>query len=344
MAIVVIIVASVLIFLGLQVSGRSRLYSKNHNNKPDLTQSRLEGEDLTEGVEDVSLQEEDNWEDGDVQYQGRHYRYNEDILTFLVLGIDSMDPVKQVKNGMDGGQSDAIFLAVLNPDTREISIIAVNRDTMTDVDMYTEHGEFLDTVKAQITLQHAYGDGSHLSCQRSEEAVSKLFYNLPIHGYCAINMGAFPLINDAVGGIDLTALEDVPGTKMKEGQQLHLEGKAAYQYIHNRDTNSFNSAGRRLDRQKQYLTAYAAKTMDKMKEDITLPITLYNTISKYMVTDVTVDEVSYLAPQMLDYSFSSDRIYSLQGETVQGEEFEEFYVDEQALYELILNVFYEEVE
>ncbi len=34
----------------------------------------------------------------------------------------------------------------------------------------------------------------------------------------------------------------------------------------------------------------------------------------------------------------------LKGETVQGEEFEEFYVDETALYELILETFYEEVE
>ena len=34
----------------------------------------------------------------------------------------------------------------------------------------------------------------------------------------------------------------------------------------------------------------------------------------------------------------------MQGETVMGDEFEEFYPDEDALYEMILNIFYEPVE
>lgn len=36
--------------------------------------------------------------------------------------------------------------------------------------------------------------------------------------------------------------------------------------------------------------------------------------------------------------------HCVEGETVMGEEFEEFYPDEDALYELILDVFYERVE
>ena len=37
-------------------------------------------------------------------------------------------------------------------------------------------------------------------------------------------------------------------------------------------------------------------------------------------------------------------MYSLQGETIMGEEYEEFYADEKALFELILNVFYDVIE
>ena len=63
-----------------------------------------------------------------------------------------------------------------------------------------------------------------------------------------------------------------------------------------------------------------------------------------MVTDITLDEVNYLATTALSYSFSGDQVYSLEGETVVGDGgFEEFYPDEQALYELILNIFYEPV-
>lgn len=346
-AVVGLVVVGVIAFLVMQISGRNRLYGKDGRKGPNLSAFAETGASKPEaGATGAQEPEEtaqaEDWREGDVRYKGSIYRYNEDILTFLFLGIDKQGEVKTAKNGLDGGQSDAIFLMVLNPRSQEISIIGINRDTMTDIDIYDEGGSYLSTKTAQLTLQHGYGDGGKLSCERSMEAVSRLFYDLPIHGYCAINMGAIPLINDAVGGVELTALENVPNTGIKKGQTVHLMGKNAYYYLHNRDTGIFNSAGGRLERQKQYLSAYAARVMDEMKKDITLPVKLYSTLSKYMVTDITADEVSYLAPQMLDYSFDGSRIYSLSGETVMGEKFEEFYADDQAIYELILKVFYEE--
>ncbi|MCD7836233.1 MAG: LytR family transcriptional regulator, partial [Lachnospiraceae bacterium] len=74
------------------------------------------------------------------------------------------------------------------------------------------------------------------------------------------------------------------------------------------------------------------------------PITFYNTIRNYMVTDIQLDEVTYLASQASGYSFNQESFYSVAGETVMGERFEEYYADETALYELILEVFYYEVE
>lgn len=343
---VVLVVIGTLAFLGLQLSGRSRLTSKAGNDRPDMAVMR--GTEANEVVVQIVEQTEagDDWQEGDIRYEGEVYRYNEDIMTFLFLGIDRMTEVKEAENGMDGGQSDAIFLMVLNPHSKEISIIGINRDTMTDIDIYSKSGSYMGTTVGQLCLQHGYGDGMHVSCERSAAVVSRLFYNMPIHGYCAINMGAIPLINDAVGGVKLKALETVSyqGGKFTEGQEVHLKGMTAYYYLHNRDTKSFNSAGRRLERQKQYLQEYAKAAVAAMGEDITLPVKLYGTLSKYMVTDITVDEVSYLAMQVSGYSFGEDNIYSLQGETKEGETYEEFYVDEKALYELILDVFYEKVE
>ena len=62
-----------------------------------------------------------------------------------------------------------------------------------------------------------------------------------------------------------------------------------------------------------------------------------------MVTDITVDEVGYLAAQAAGYGFRREDMHTLEGETRMGEVYEEFYADEKALYELILEVFYEEV-
>ena len=329
-------------FCALQYSGKQKLL-QNSSDKPDLSVVRGSDSQITTSTEYV---EEENWQEGDIRYGDSIYRYNSDIITFLFLGIDRMDTVKEAKNGMDGGQSDAMFLLVLNPHNKQISIIGINRDTMTDIDVYSKQGSYMGTTKGQICLQHGYGDGLEVSCERTVNAVSGLFYHLPIHGYAAVNMGAIPLINDAIGGVTLTALETVSYEKgkIKEGQEIHLKGKTAYYYLHNRDLKSFNSAGRRLDRQKQYIKEYFKVAKQVLKDDITLPVKLYNTLSKYMVTDITVDEVSFLATEVSDYSLSEDNMYSLKGETQMGEKFEEFYVDEQALYDLILNVFYEKVE
>lgn len=323
-----------MIFLFLMISGRNRLTGQNKGVVPLLAQSDLMDAEVIG----------DDWQEGDVRYQGVHYRYNQDIMTFLFLGIDKMEEVQPVKDGLAGGQADAIFLLVLDPHKKEISVIGVNRDTMTDVDVYSRLGTFSGTETKQLCLQHGYGDGAELSCERTVSAVSKLFYGLPINGYCSINMGAIPLINDAVGGVTVTALEDVINSDIKKGDEVLLRGMDAYYYLHNRDTTVDESARMRLERQKQYLTAYSKTAMGSLKSHLTLPIGLYRILEKYMVTDVSIDEVSYLATQVADYKFDAQHIYTLEGKTEVVGDYEGFFPDETALYELILKVFYEEVE
>lgn len=341
--IVIAVIVGAIAFLALQIIGRGRLYNGNRQNAPQLGVSAL-----AESLDGDSVQNQDaasgyTWQEGDIRYQGSIYRYNEEILTFLFMGIDKDSETETLEPGNEGGQSDAMFLLVLNPSSQEASIIGIPRDTMTEIEVYNSTGGYMGVATSQITLQHGYGDGAELSCERSVKAVSKLFYGLNINGYCAINMAAIPTLNDAIGGVELTVLEDILGTNMKEGQTVTLKGEAAYHYLHNRDITVFASAQKRLERQKQYLNAYGKKVLEAIKQDITLPVTLYSTLSKYMVTDVTLDEVSYLSTRVAGYHFDSENMYSLEGETVMGRKFEEFYADETALYELILKVFYEEV-
>lgn len=339
LAVAVFISLAAVGFLVLQIVGKNRLYGSASSGELVASLSEMAvsfGGSTEQG-------EEEDWQAGDVRYEGAHYRYNEDILTFLFLGIDRMGEVESVEDGIDGGQSDAIFLLALDPHKKEATVIGIPRDTMAEVEIYTRSGTLMGTDTTQLCLQHGYGDGAQLSCERSVKAVSRLFYGLPIHGYCAVNMGAIPLLNDAVDGVTLRALEkmDFKDFRAEEGEELHLEGMDAYYYLHNRDITSFNSAGRRLQRQKQYLTEYAGAALAALKEDITLPVALYGTLSRYMVTDITVDEVGYLATQAAGYSLGEIR--SLKGATVMGEKHEEFYPDEEALYRLVLEVFYEEV-
>ena len=63
-----------------------------------------------------------------------------------------------------------------------------------------------------------------------------------------------------------------------------------------------------------------------------------------MVTNISADEISYLAPFLVSYKFDMDDIVTIDGETTKNGKYEEFYADEDSLYEAIVNVFYEKID
>ena len=322
----------------IRAVGKNRLYQRTAAQQPIL-QSTMEEEILTE-------EETENWQEGWVKYQGEIYTYNEEILTFLIMGIDKQSDVEEVAQGTDGGQADALFLLVLNPKDKSIKVVGINRNTMTDVDIYDDQGEYVSTVKAQIAIQHGFGNGMEESCGYQRKAVGNLFYQLPIHGYAAINMSAVSTINDAVGGVDVIVPADLDGLNedFVEGNRLHLMGENAFWYVKYRDTNVFGTADMRLERQKTYLNGFIEAAKQAVHKDISAVIDLYQAVKPWMVTDVSLDEAAYLAPILADYKFTGDDFYMLPGKTVMGDQYEEFYPDEDAMFGMILDIFYEKVQ
>lgn len=350
----VILVLVLVIFVGIRVVlavGRNNLFNNATSHVPQLTDASESQEDASgeifKGASGEAGEDAVVWKEGWVRYDGKVYEYNENILTFLFLGIDKMEKVSASKDNVSGGQADAIFLMTANPDTKEISLIGVNRDTMVDVVMkgMGEDGGNL-IYQAEIATQHGFGDGMEESCELTRDAVSELFYGLPIHGYVSFNMGGIAELNDALGGVEVTIQSDLTkyNSKWKEGAAVTLMGKEAYSYIHDRDITEFESARDRLDRQKQYLSRFVGKTLEQVKKDITLPVTLYQKFKPYIVTDISADEIAYLATELSGYHFDSEAIYTLEGETRMGEKFEEFYPDREALRALMIQLFYKEVD
>ncbi len=335
------------LYMILRNVGKSSLYrhadkvasvelSKNLNEIPIEENSQAETETVLE------------LEAGQILYNGEIYQYNEDIMTFLCMGVDSRNGVTDEKVPGKGGQADAILLMIANPHKKQMQVINVNRDSMTDIEIYDTDGGYAGTETKQITLQYAYGDGRIRSCELMEEAVSKLFYGIPIHGYAALDMESIATLNDAVGGVEVTVLEDMTRYKSgwSKGTSIVLTGKDALFYIREREdeSNELGSNIKRIERQKQYLSLFTDKLKTRTKEDITFPLTLYGKVQKHIVTSLSVDEITYLASTLLGYDFSMQDILTLQGKMAMGEKNEEFYVDEESLKKLIIDVFYERVE
>ena len=284
-------------------------------------------------------------EDGVVTYKGQRYRYNEDLVTILVMGVDRMSEVTAAAHGADGGQADAVFLLLLDGSSGQINVVAINRNSMVQVDTYNRDGSYAGTGSLQLALQHAYGDGMGVSNSRMAEAVSRMFHNIPIHAYASMNMAGIAPLNDAIGGVTLTPIMDVPyNPNIKQGQQITLMGQDAYDYVHWRDwEHEFASADKRLEREKQYLSIFGKKVLSQIKSDPTVVTTLYSTVQKYLVTDLSLDRITYLAAECGGYRFDADNIYSVPGTTRMGFMYEEYIVDEEGLRELIINLFFKKI-
>ena len=329
---------------GLKQHAQSVASQEYANQLSDEVTGTMESTSDEDSVEETTKE----LQSGQILVNGEVYQYNEDILTFLCMGVDSRNGITNEKTPGKGGQADAILLVIANPHTEQLQVININRDSMTDIELYDTDGGYAGTETKQLALQYAYGDGRVESCELMEKTVSKLFYGIPLHGYVALDMESISTINDSVGGVEVTVLEDM--TKYKsgwyEGASIYLTGEEALLYIREREEESkeLGTNTKRIERQKQYLLKFVDKAMAKTKEDITFPLTLYGKVQNHMVTSLSVDEMTYLASTVLGYDYSMENIISIQGEMAMGEKNEEFYIDDKYLRAFIIDTFYEKVE
>ena len=287
----------------------------------------------------------EKWQEGDITYNGKKYRYNASVKAYLFLGIDKEGTMEETTGGLVGGQSDAMFVLITNAEAETISILSINRNSMTMVDKYDFRDYHMGQEKLQICLQHAYGEGGRESCLRTVDTVSRFLYGVPINGYFSMNMDGISILNDAVGGVTVTVMDDLEnkglGVSLKKGETVNLTGKEAYVYIRSRDINEFDSASRRLERQNQYLLSLFGRIKDLALGNEATIAKVSEMMEDYLVT--SIDFVK-LAEDASEYAFDESHMYNVPGETVMGEKYEEYYVDEDALYEMILELFYNEVE
>lgn len=305
---------------------------------------------------DVDIGEEaEALKENQILFREKVYELNEDIITILVMGIDDetytevggTSWLEEEDNYYNGGQADALFLIVLDEKDKKAEVVSIPRNAMVDVDVWDAEGNYEGVFTKQVCLQHGYGDGGVESCKRQVKTVSRMLHNIPIDSYVAISMDGIPELNDAVGGVEVEVLDDIiyPEYDMNlhQGETVTLQGEKAYWYLRLRNENVFNSSEMRLQRQKQYLTNFMAKAKNRSASDIRVALDLYQIAQNYMVTDIDISSFTYLATELLGYSFDVADLYSIEGEVVQGNKFEEFYMDDEALQELMVHIFYEEV-
>lgn len=283
-----------------------------------------------------------------ITYNGTTYVYNNNMTSILCMGIDKDDGlgISEDESIGKGGQADALYLVALDTKTGETDIIAISRDIYADIGIYSADGVYSGTEKAQLCLAYAYGDGKETSCNNTVKAVERLFYNLPINSYFAMDWYAVGELNDAVNGVYVT-LEDnylynTHNFYGQAGDTVRLDGDYARAYLRYRNVDDLYSSDKRLSRQIDYLEKFTEKAVYMTKKDLTTPVTLFDIVKEYSVTNLNASKVSALAYTVVT-SGADVEFKRVPGEVIHNGEYAEYVVDEQGMLELILDVYYEPV-
>lgn len=301
-----------------------------------------------QSIASITAPEEASSEDDGktIVYNGAKYKYNEDNINILFMGVDrDMQDTGEKVIG-ENGQADVLIWAALDSKTGHLSLINISRDAMVDVNKYNVEDKYLGTDKMQLCLAYSYGDGKEKSCENTLQSVSRLMYGMPVNAYVAIDYSAIAPLNDAIGGVTVNVLEDLTqsDSALKAGETVTLHGEQAQTYVRSRNTEVLDSNNQRMERQKQYIDAFLQQAISQTKKNLTLPVTLYNDVSDYMVTNISASEVTHLATLMIQNGVSGGDILTVPGEVTQGDVYAEFNPDDKELYKLILSVFYKEIK
>lgn len=278
-----------------------------------------------------------------VTYDGVTYRYKEDIRSYLLMGIDKTTSEGKNSAGRSG-QADTITLIVRDEGEKKIRILEIPRDTMAQIEAYDAQGKSLGMTEDHLNTQYAYGDGRGSSCRLMTEAVSNLLYQIPIHGYCAMMMDGIAVLNDAIGGVTITVPQEgftFEGQQYESGTEVTLSGAMAETFVRYRNTDESLSSLKRMENQNVFLEAWMRQAQEVASEDAGFVARLYTALEPYLVTDMTND----LFAELMEYASEFEKEKQmLPGSGSAGENFDEYHVDENALYELVLEIFYEEVK
>ncbi len=276
------------------------------------------------------------------RYNGQWYVLRDNIETILVIGLDKFDETTQSSDSYNNDkQADFLSLIVLDKDNDKVTTLHINRDSMAQMNILGVDGEAIGTKKAQLALSHTYGSGGNDSCKNTVDAVSNFLYETPIDHYISLTMDAVATLNDMVGGVTVTVLDDFGATdnSLAKGSEVTLTGKQALTYVRARSGVADETNESRMKRQRQYIDALYKKLFVLVEKDDEFMSEAGLKLAEHMVSDCTVQQLNRIAKLVSEYG--AGEICEINGESKVGEQYMEFYPDEEALQKQIIELFYE---
>lgn len=276
------------------------------------------------------------------EYNGQTYMRRPEVETILLMGVDR-HMEEEVKSYQNGGQADFLLFLALDHQNRTIHQLQIDRDTMTDVTVYSLLGDVKRDRVLQICLAHGFGGTDEERCKNAVQAVEKLLGGIDVELYMSVKLDGIAALNQALGGITVTLPEDYSNLDpvMVKGATLKLTDKQAEYLVRARMTVGDGTNASRMMRQRTFMNAAANQLLVKLKEDAEFGGTLFDAldqISCYMNFNRgrMINEINRA------YQYDIRPAETVAGEYKIGENgYMEFYPDKDAVSEWVISNLFE---
>lgn len=276
-----------------------------------------------------------------LEHGGKTYTHQElDYTTLLFIGVDR--PVLTGASMRQSGQADFLLLMTIDRDSGEIDMLQIDRDTVSQVQVYGAFGNPAGKRDMQICLSYAFGSDPEKACQNTVKAVETLLGGVPVDHYIALDMDGMSVLNDVLGGVTVTLEEDFTAfdPEMAAGATIRLEGVQAAYYLRGRSGVGDGTNASRMNRQAAFMEAAAELLNTRMAADAEFVGEILDALDEHLVASC---EDAWLINQAYSArKYARTGLVRLDGEhTVGSDGFVEFHPDTNALTEYIIGTFCE---
>ena len=265
----------------------------------------------------------------------------EGLTTILFMGLDKYQTPQDAMGYLNDQQADFLMLVVMDEKTGVCDLLHLNRDTMTEIRRLGVGGGEAGKFTGQLALSHTFGSGGSDSCLNTVKAVSKFLKGVKIDHYVAMTLEGVAVLNDLVGGVTVEVLDHMTDFDpyLVKGETVRLHGQQALIYVRTRSGLEDSSNLHRMERQRQYLNNLYVQLMKCMNEDQGFLNESLLELTSYFQSDCSVNQLDALGQKLRECQVRP--ITVIDGEAVKGEEFIEFYADEQSLDDVLITLFCE---
>lgn len=229
-----------------------------------------------------------NTEDlGIIEEEFDQYKNANKITNIALFGVDSVSG--------EGGRSDSIMVATVDPVHKKLKITSIMRDSYVYIDGYGQD---------KINHSYAYG-GPELAIKTINEN-----FGLNIKNYATVDFSSLPVIIDLLGGIDieitneeleyineyinhLNYIEGKSSSNIYSAGIQHLDGIQALAYSRIRYT-----AGGDYERTQRHRTVLNALFNKILSSPVTSYPALLNDLLPYVETSLSTTEILSLATEV----------------------------------------------